>query len=540
MSNLSALLKISFINATGINGFSKNIGDGKEKRKLIGVSGMLLFVGVLVAFLSATYSYALAEVFAPMGELELLLLFAVIVSSIVIVFTYVYKAPGVLFSSKDYELLSALPIKSSTILCSKLMEMMIINYIFTALVFVPASIVYFIKSGNVFWTFFLMMIIGLIFIPMIPVIIASIIAVLISYIASKSRHKSITTILVSTIAVVGILYASIRLQDILNYFVANSSSIKVGFAKAYPPAAFLSKAMINFDLLAIVKFIAISIIPFIVFILIFSRIFNKINLLLGETYRKSNYKLGSLKTESPIKSLTNQELRKYFSISIYVMNTAVGMVLILLVSILALFKGREIVDVMLKTSELSGMSNITSCTALLALIFGIGLSCTTISSISLEGKNLWIKKTLPISEKDIFKSKILTNLIITVPLSIVINIIFFFALKFEVVYLLLNILISVIFAVLSAVAGLYINLLLPKMEWENPTTVVKQSAAVFVNMIAVFAAIVLPILALIIFKIENIKLFLTVILIILLVLTAIVWRLLNTKGVKLFRSIQHS
>ena len=73
--------------------------------------------------------------------------------------------------------------------------------------------------------------------------------------------------------------------------------------------------------------------------------------MLGETYRKSNYKLGSLKTESPIKSLTNQELRKYFSISIYVMNTAVGMVLILLVSILALFKGREIVDVMLKTSR---------------------------------------------------------------------------------------------------------------------------------------------------------------------------------------------
>ena len=183
------------------------------------------------------------------------------------------------------------------------------------------------------------------------------------------------------------------------------------------------------------------------------------------------------------------------------------------------------------------MSNIILCNLISAYL--VGFIMYNNIKYFIRGKNLWIKKTLPISEKDIFKSKILTNLIIAVPLSIVINIIFFFALKFGSL-LLLNILISVIFAVLSAVAGLYINLLLPKMEWENPTTVVKQSAAVFVNMIAVFAAIVLPILALIIFKIENIKLFLTVILIILLVLTAIVWRLLNTKGVKLFRSIQHS
>ena len=54
-------------------------------------------------------------------------------------------------------------------------------------------------------------------------------------------------------------------------------------------------------------------------------------------------------------------------------------------------------------------------TPLIILSFGVGLTCTTGSSISIEGKNLWILKSSPLEVKDIFISKIAVNIILLVP-----------------------------------------------------------------------------------------------------------------------------
>ena len=543
MSNLESLLKVAFYNTTGINSLSRNIKEGKEKKKLIFTSFMVVFISITFVLMSSIYSYGLAEVLKPMGELQLLVLFAVIISSVIIVFTYIYKAPGVLFSAKDHELLSSLPIKSSTILSSKLIEMMIINYIFATLIMVPASIVYFISSGSNSWTFFIVMIIGLIFIPMIPVVLASIIAMIIYYISSKFKHKNIMSIIIGLSAVMLILYASIRMNDIINYFMLNSTSIAEGFGKVYPPAQYLAEAMVDLNLVSLVKFIVVSIIPFSIFIAVFSRIFSKINKILGESYRKSDYKLGQLKTSSQLSALTKGELRLYFSIRIYVMNTIIGIIIVLGVAILSLFKGSEFITSILAVPEISTMlgteklSALIACGTLIITIFGIGLTCTTISSISLEGTNLWIKKTLPVSEKEIFKAKIISNLILTIPAAILSNIIFYVALKFDVIYLMLNIIITTVFSVLSAVLGLLINVYFPKLDWSNPTVVVKQSAAVFIGMVVTFASITLPIVAFLLLKIENIFMVLSFMAVIFLAIVLVAWNVLMTKGVKQFKML---
>ena len=177
MSNLFILLKNSFINSTGINSLSKGVSTSNEKKKLLITTATLLLIAAVICFMSTTYSIALATVLKPMGYLDLILIVAVLFSCILSFITSIYKAQGTLFSSKDYDLLMALPIRNRTILTSKILSLMSINYIGTALVIVPASIVYFIYNGSLSWIFFIILIIGLIFIPMIPIISASIIAV---------------------------------------------------------------------------------------------------------------------------------------------------------------------------------------------------------------------------------------------------------------------------------------------------------------------------------------------------------------------------
>ena len=144
MSNLFILLKNSFINSTGINSLSKGVSASKEKRKLLIATGTLLLIAAVICFMATAYSIGLATVLKPMGYLDLILIVAVLFSCILSFITSIYKAQGTLFSSKDYDLLMALPIKNSTILTSKILSLMSISYIGTALVVVPAAIVYFI------------------------------------------------------------------------------------------------------------------------------------------------------------------------------------------------------------------------------------------------------------------------------------------------------------------------------------------------------------------------------------------------------------
>ena len=505
MSNLFILLKNSFINSTGINSLSKGVSTSNEKKKLLITTATLLLIAAVICFMSTTYSIALATVLKPMGYLDLILIVAVLFSCILSFITSIYKAQGTLFSSKDYDLLMALPIRNSTILTSKILSLMSINYIGTALVIVPASIVYFIYNGSLSWIFFIILIIGLIFIPMIPIISASIIAVAITFVSSRFKHKNIVTTVVGMIAFLLIMMLSMNMQNYINEFIANSDSIVKGLSSIYLPAMYLKEALVNYDIFALIKFILISIVPFLIFILVFSKTFKVINGKLSESYKKANYKVSKLEASSVIKSLITQELRRYFATPIYVMNTAFGMVL------------------------------------LVFLVFTIGLSCTTNSSISLEGNRLWILKSLPIEPNDIFKGKIITNLIITIPASIIANVFFYIGLKFDIKYLIFNLVISIVFAIVSAILGIIINLYFPKMEWTNPTTVVKQSASVMITilgiLILILVVVAVSVVLVKVFNITNMMIILSSVLIIFLIALFVSIKVLNNIGSEKFNRL---
>ena len=538
MSNLFILLKNSFINSTGINSLSKGVSTSNEKKKLLITTATLLLIAAVICFMSTTYSIALATVLKPMGYLDLILIVAVLFSCILSFITSIYKAQGTLFSSKDYDLLMALPIRNSTILTSKILSLMSINYIGTALVIVPASIVYFIYNGSLSWIFFIILIIGLIFIPMIPIISASIIVVAITFVSSRFKHKNIVTTVVGMIAFLLIMILSMNMQNYINEFIANSDSIVKGLSSIYLPAMYLKEALVNYDIFALIKFILISIVPFLIFILVFSKTFKVINGKLSESYKKANYKVSKLEASSVIKSLITQELRRYFATPIYVMNTAFGMVLLVAASIATLFVSKETLVEFLGYPEIANMIPVE---ILVFLVFTIGLSCTTNSSISLEGNRLWILKSLPIEPNDIFKGKIITNLIITIPASIIANVFFYIGLKFDIKYLIFNLVISIVFAIVSAILGIIINLYFPKMEWTNPTTVVKQSASVMITilgiLILILVVVAVSVVLVKVFNITNMMIILSSVLIIFLIALFVSIKVLNNIGSEKFNRL---
>lgn len=534
MSNLLVVLKSSFINNTGINSLSNGINGTKEKKKLLFSTFMLLFIGVLICFMSTSYSLAMAQALQTMGYLDLLLIVAILASCIFGFFTSIYKAQGTLFNAKDYDLLMSLPIKNSTILASKIISLMSINFITTALILVPASIIYFMYNGNLTWVYFLVLIVSLIFIPMIPIVAASIVAIIITFLSSKFKNKNIATVILGMIMLLVIMAISFNSQKYINEFIANSESIVSGLSSIYPPALYLKDSLINSDFISLIKFVVMSIIPFMIFIFVFAKTFKVINGKLSETYRKANYKVGSLEERSVLKALAMQELKRYIATPIYIFNTAFGMVLLVAAAVASLFLSRGQIVTLL---GYPGMEDLIPMMVLVLIIFTVGLSCTTNSSISLEGNRLWIIKSLPIDTVEIFKGKILMNLIITVPATIISNILLFIGLNYEVKYFVFNFVISLIFSLLSPIVGLIGNLYFPKMDWTNPTTVVKQSTSVFITMVFVMGIIALGIGVVYMFKISNFTMFLSIVTIVFLVMLIVSWRILITQGVTKFKEL---
>ena len=123
----------------------------------------------------------------------------------------------------------------------------------------------------------------------------------------------------------------------------------------------------------------------------------------------------------------------------------------------------------------------------LAGIFCVmGTSCT---SISMEGKEWWIVKSLPIPTKDIINSKILFNLLLDAPFYLVAEILLVVALKPNLIELLWVILIPVVCIVFSCVFGIFMNLKMPKLNWDNEVDVVKQSASAAVGGLGAFVVV---------------------------------------------------
>lgn len=531
MNKLFKLLKVNFINNLGLNVFSVKDDKG-EKRKSLGKLGIVLLVPIVFLYISSVYSILLADMLKSIGAMELLLLLGTMASTLAVLFTSVYKAQGTLFSAKDFDMLMALPISDRVIFTSKLVDLLSLNWIFTACVMIPPSVIYFINMGGNSVKFFLMIVISIFLLPLLPIIIGAIVALIISYFASKFKYKNLISILGSTLIFLVIFLFSFKIQDLFKSLAENSSNIIESLGVIYPPVIYLTNGLINGDLFELLKFVGISITTFIIFVFLFSTQFKKINSRLGENFKKEeNFRISKLKSNSQLKALYLKELKGYFSTPIYVLNTAFGMLILLIGAVAIFFVDKNIIATFV---GVPGMSNRMDLLILGVMIFCIGLSSTTPSSISIEGKNLWIAKSLPIGEKSIFLSKILLCLTITVPAVILANILFAIGLKFSIVDILWNLVISVLYCFLSAIMGIIINLYFPKLEWSSPIAAVKQSTSVFVNMIFTFISIGIPVAIFMVLSDIGINTFLGISLglIILVIVGELI--LLKSKGRELF------
>jgi ABC-2 type transport system permease protein len=123
------------------------------------------------------------------------------------------------------------------------------------------------------------------------------------------------------------------------------------------------------------------------------------------------------------------------------------------------------------------------------IVVGFSLSTvyTPAVSLSLEGKNLAILKTLPIPALTIFKAKIAFNLWLTLPVVLLSTLIVFSIFSLPWIEALLALTMLLLFAILLSIFFFYLNLFFPRFDYHHEVEVVKQSLAALLAVFGGFA-----------------------------------------------------
>ena len=480
-NRLSILIKSSLMsNYSFINKINK-----KHKKIL-----PIIIIGtIIIIALITLYFISFAKLFKEANKTETIIYMSISISSILIFFTNLMKANSYIFRCKDYDLLTSMPVSTKEIVISKLIVLYITSFLFSFGLNLSSYISYaFIQEFKIIN---LVMTVALsIIIPLIPIAISSLIAFIIGYLRiSKKTKNIIITIIYFLISLIMIMsYINIIRYDENNLF-AQVSELRKYFLTMWPFTSLIYKGFYNNDVFSLILYSLGSVIIILIYIIIISKCFVRFNSYERINQKKKDKQI-TFNNKKIFTSLLYKELKMYTSIPTFVINTMIGpMISIICIVIMCNFIvrnnytfGFEKLDKLLIDLSISPKEFVVG---LLLIGVNMVLTISQISScsISLEGKSLSITKSLPITKKEIFCSKIVFNYIFFGFFSLISGVILIIIIKPIYYVCLIIVLICSINPLSFSIIGLICNLYLPKLNYTNPIQVVKEGLSVLSNML---------------------------------------------------------
>lgn len=487
---LKTLLKLRFYALLSrlVVGGSKKKKAGKGRIVLMA----LLWTYVIVVFLGMFF--AMFSSLAPaMAEMELewfyFAMFITIAFAVMFIFS-VFTAKAQLYEAKDNELLLSLPIPPSTILASRMLSLIMTNLGFEMLVALPA-IAAWIMFGGFDLGLVLCFAAVCICLPLLSTALSAFFGWLLALVTARVRNKTLVSTLMSLAFLAVYFYVYSNINTLLTGLLNNATHI-AGTMSAILPVWWLAKGVALADIAVLVPGLACLIVPFVLCYIILARTFIK-TATTRRGFAKKKYVEREAKTASPFAALVRREASRLLSSATYIMNCAMGAIMGVAAAVLLLIKGGDIMELL---AVLPG-----DFAKLIPLLFAAALctlsSMTTLSScsVSLEGNNLWIARSLPVPTAQILKAKLALHLLLSAPATLLAQIACLIVLRPDGLSIVWLLVLPQLFGLVMALLGLWANLRHPKLDWINETQAVKQGFAVMIAMFGGFGLIAIPVVA---------------------------------------------
>ncbi|MEG1527989.1 MAG: hypothetical protein RR207_01630 [Clostridia bacterium] len=514
IKTILSLLRVQFIQRYRVD-------KGKLKPKTI-ILIIVLGICILPAFFIFTSNFVELGEFAYTLESggEIGLVRAVITMLItfsqaaVLVFSLIFLL-NVVYMSKDIEIMLALPIKPTTIYISKLIyvyiNQVISNALLVIVILVPFGI-----GANLGLGYYLQLIPVMLISPLLPLLIATILAIPLMYLSALFKRQGAMTTILSMVLFVALFagyYALIFSFQGGSVDATNIITQINDFAKIMLPNYLLAGSLVansvGMYFGGLFGSLGINILLACLAVLISSIVYKKSISKQLETPKKSNSKKKQVEYQKKgkLKALLSNDLKQIMRETAMGTYSLIGFVLAPIMSVIMSF---AFVTGLASLLDMIGFLNFpyaidilfvaVSCSITPAMI--ISMNMNAVSAFTREGETFFIYKTLPIDAKLRVKAKLIltlaftlvSSLLSTLTCALMFNISVFFAMAMFVILALITL--------GSSYLQIYIDLLKPRLHWNtfmegaknNPSSI--WSLAIGLGIIVVFLIVSVSFIAL--------------------------------------------
>ena len=402
-------------------------------------------------------------------------------------FGSVFTTYSGLYLAKDNDLLLSLPIPLRVIISSRLVTVYLMGLMYSAVVIVPAVVVYWIQVAHSAAAI-VGGILTVAIVSLIVLLLSCLLGWVVAKISLKLKHKSITTVLVSLLGIGLYYFIYFKAQTVISDLVANAVvyGVKIKGA-AYP--LYLFGRMAEGDWTAMTLVSAAVVLLTAMTWLLLSRSFLRLATSGGST-GKARYREKKARVRSLPAALLGKECRRFVSSPNYMLNCGMGVLMIPAAGVLLLLKGGEWMGLL--KAVLPGADSVLAALAISVACLLASMNDMAAPSVSLEGKSLWVLQSLPVSAWEVLKAKLKMQLVFTgIPMLV------FLACALPVLGLspvlsLLTAAGSLLAVLLLALFGLTMGLKMPNLHWTSEITPVKQGGSVALALLGGWAYALLP------------------------------------------------
>lgn len=422
---------------------------------------------------------------------------AAAIAVLLAVFGSVFSTQSQLFDAQDNELLLSMPIRPRDILLSRLLLVYVLNFIFTVLVLLPCGIAALqlfdcTAIGIAVYAVFCFLV------PLFATALCCLLGWLLSLLTAKVNNKAImntvmTILFLIAFYVVYFRFINIAMDDTgdgmqtLQNLVPNLERV---FSRFLAPLYWFGRLFADGKILQGILAALVFVLPLVLAVYLLSRSFIKITMSKAGA-KKRVYRQKELRVSGIRSALIRKELKHFTSSAAYMTNCGLGILMLLVAAVFLLIKRDTVAGLSGLLPQLGFPQGSEALIAVLVLCFMGFANTMTAPSVSLEGKSRWIVQSIPADLSHVLLAKVDTQLLLTVPVLLFASIAAAIAFRLTGWGLVLAVVLPQIVNLLSALAGVWLNVLMPKYEWASETVPIKQSAPVALVMFGMMLYIML-------------------------------------------------
>ncbi|MBQ6442908.1 MAG: hypothetical protein IJJ13_10020 [Lachnospiraceae bacterium] len=479
MKHKSILLLRTMMEATSnlhIVKYSKDPSAVKNARGAL-IGNVIL--GVLLAGLVGAFSYGMA--FFGFGAMVPMLV-ATVISFLSLVLP-IFKSNGYLYEYPEYDSLMSMPFSVRTVVADRFLLMYLKDLPWNMLFSLSALVGCCIASMPGAVTIISWIILTP-FISLLPTVIVSLLGAFITGIGSNFRHKKLIQTILTFVLMIPLIFSRfiidylIRDQKIAAVMTRSSEALS-GISKVVPTVGWFAKATYEADPLSCVLMVVVSLGLYLGVVWLISINYRKINSRLTShaTRRKGKKTARGYQKKTAERSILFKDWKRITGSTLCATNLGMGAVISIVAAVILPFVRIESIASMMANGhpvDLSGYHMVWPA----IVYFFAGMMPTTVASPSLEGKNDWILKSMPVTKKTICKGKIGLNLLLNLLPALLAVLGGMISMRATAVEYVIGFLMMIAMCLFSSIYGMQCGLKYCRVDWKNEVEVVKQGRAV--------------------------------------------------------------